>query len=317
MKLKHISTFILLSSQLLIAQTQIENGNFESWENSNNEEQEPNQWSSLKTSNDDSWLNLANQAPQVVWKETNNPHSGNACLKLKVAPYNSLVGIAPNAILTNGRVFASTTPSEGYVYTDPSNSAWNTACTDKPDSLIGWYKYDPQSNDNGRVEVLFHNNSSQGKLPETTIFTHWVGNGVIQFMSTQSTWKRFSFPIHYTTTQLPNYFLIISSAGNGLSAQEGSQLWLDDMSFIYNPPLSVNKPQIVNHSIYAFNSEVYFRLENEFNFATIQLYSLDGKLVLDESLKNSTGKVKTQLLKGIYIYLLNIDGEITTGKVGL
>jgi len=316
MKFKHIFTIILSSSQLLIAQTQIENGNFESWENSNNEEQEPNQWSSLKTSNDDSWLNLANQAPQVVWKETNTPHSGNACLKLKVAPYNSLVGIAPNAILTNGRVFSSTTPSEGYVYTDSSNPAWNTACDDKPDSLVGWYKYAPQSNDNGRVEILFHTNSDQGELPETINYAHWVGNGVIQFMTSKSSWTRFSFPIHYTTTQLPNHFLIISSAGNGLDAQEGSQLWLDDMSFVYNPPLSVNELQIANHSIYAFNSEVYFELENEFNSATIQLYSLDGKLVLDESIKNNIGKIQTQLSKGIYIYQLNIDGEIFTGKMG-
>lgn len=101
------------------AQTQIENGTFEVWENEDNDNEEPTQWSPLKTSDDNNWLiDLANQSPKVIWKETSNPHGGSACLKLKVASYNALAGLSPNAIATNGRVFASTTVTDTYVYTD-------------------------------------------------------------------------------------------------------------------------------------------------------------------------------------------------------
>ena len=266
-----------------MAQTQIENGNFEYWENLNSTEQEPSQWSSLKTSDDDSWLNLSSQAPQVIWKETNSPYSGNACIKLKVASYNVLVGLSPNAIITNGRVFASTTPSDSYVFTDASNYQWNTPCNDKPDSLVGWYKYSPQSNDKGKVEVLFHTNSSQGKLPETGSDNHWIGNGSIQFTSTKTTWTRYSFPIDYSISILPNYFLIISSAGDGLNAQENSQLWLDDMSFIHNPPVNIFETQSKDYFITTYDSEIKFDLEADFINVNIKLFSLDGKVVLDKS----------------------------------
>lgn len=283
MQIKKLLPLLFFLSQLLMAQTQIENGNFEYWENLNSTEQEPSQWSSLKTSDDDSWLNLSSQAPQVIWKETNSPYSGNACIKLKVASYNVLVGLSPNAIITNGRVFASTTPSDSYVFTDASNYQWNTPCNDKPDSLVGWYKYSPQSNDKGKVEVLFHTNSSQGKLPETGSDNHWIGNGSIQFTSTKTTWTRYSFPIDYSISILPNYFLIISSAGDGLNAQENSQLWLDDMSFIHNPPVNIFETQSKDYFITTYDSEIKFDLEADFINVNIKLFSLDGKVVLDKS----------------------------------
>lgn len=317
MKLKNILTITLLSSQLIIAQTQIENGGFESWENSTSDTQEPLQWSSLKTSDDDSWLNLANSAPQVIWKETTDTHSGSSCIKLKVAPYNSLVGISPNAIVTNGRVFASTTPSEGYVFTDATDSQWNTACSDRPDSLVGWYKYAPQSNDNGRVEILFHTTSNPGELPEFDSYSHWVGNGTVGFSVAKSSWTRFSFPIDYTTTALPTHFLIISSAGNGLNAVEGSELFLDDMSFIYNPPVGIIETKTSGNSITAYDSEINIELKNDFNIATIKLFSLDGKLLLEDVILNKVNKIQSQLTNGIYIYQLTVDGETTSGKIGL
>ena len=315
--MKNIFTLLLLSSQILTAQIQIENGNFETWDNSGSDEQEPQQWSSLKTSDDDSWLNLANQAPQVIWKETSNPHTGSACLKLKVASYNALVGLAPNAIVTNGRVFASTTPSDGYVYTDESNSQWNTACNDKPDSLIGWYKYAPQNGDKGKVEIMFHTSAAQGKLPESGGTSHWVGNGIIEFTTAKSNWTRFSFPISFYTVFAPNYFLTVATAGDGLNAEAGSQLWLDDMSFIYNPPVSVEEIEVSNFNISAYNSQIDIDINSTFIQAELTIFTLDGKIVLNESINSENSLINSDLSNGIYIYQLSIDGEVSSGKIVL
>ena len=311
-----LSIISICAAMNLTAQTQIENGNFENWENVGSDTEEPTEWSSLKTSTDNSILNLANQAPQVIWKETNNPHSGTACIRLKVAPYNVLAGLSPNAIVTNGRVFASTTPSDAYVYTETSDNQWNTATTDKPDSLVGWYKYAPQSGDKGKVEVLFHTNAAQGKLPETGSTAHHVGSGIVNFTSAKSIWTRFSFPINYTSSATPNYFLIVATAGDELNAVENSELWLDDLSFVYNPPLSINEIK-VPYTIFATENQLRLNVLNAFNLGELSLYALDGKNVWKSNNLTSENTFSPNLANGIYVYHLQIDGQIYTGKISL
>lgn len=300
-----------------VAQTQIENGNFESWENEGDATEEPTQWSSLKTSDDDSWLNLANQAPQVIWKETSSPHGGLACLRLKVAPHNILAGLSPNAIVTNGRVFASTTASDAYVFSDNLDAKWNSDCTDKPDSLIGWYKYAPQSGDKGKVEILFHINDEEGRLPDNGITSHHVGSGIVEFTTAKSSWTRFSFPINYSTTTLPDYFLIVATAGDELNAVENSELWLDDVSFVYNPqPVGIEEV-IIPFTIFSTNNQVSLNIFNDYTQGGLSLYALDGKLVWNTKSIESFNLFTPTLNQGIYIYQLMIDNIVYSGKISL
>jgi len=314
MKMFYLTTATLLCFQLSFGQTQIENGNFEQWENLGNNTEEPTQWSSLKTSTDNSILNLANQAPQVLWQESNNPHSGSYCMRLKVASYNALAGLSPNAIATNGRVFASTTPSDAYVYTETSDNKWNTICADKPDSLIGWYKYAPQSNDKGKVEVLFHTAATEGKLPENGSTSHWVGTGITEFTTAKSSWTRFSFPINYTSVTAPNYFLIVATAGDGLNAVTDSELWIDDMAFVYNPPpVSIEELTSESH-ITVFNNTIKFDLNKPILPTKFNLFSIDGKVVWSSLVSEST-LLTPNLNSGIYIYNYSINGKMYSGKV--
>ncbi len=301
------------------AQTQIENGNFETWENEGNDDEEPTQWSSLKTSDDDSWLNLANQAPQVLWKETNNPHSGSACAKLTVASYNALAGLSPNAIMTNGRVFASTTPSDAYIYSDLTDSKWNTSCTDKPDSLIGWYKYAPQSGDKGKIEVLFHTDGAQGQLPTAGTTSHIVGDGIIEFTSAKSSWTRFSFPITYGSTSDPDYFLIVATAGDETNAVTGSELLLDDLSFVYNPPAPpVGLAEVqIEYTLFANQNQINVNVLNSFEAAQLSLYSLSGKEVWNTSMTEQSNQFQPNLNTGIYIYKFIVDNKVYSGKISL
>ena len=311
-----LTMFTFVMGLNTLAQTQIENGNFENWENLGSNTEEPTQWSSLKTSTDNSILNLANQAPQVIWRETSNPHGGSACIRLKVAPYNTLAGLSPNAIITNGRVFADITPSDAYVYTETSDPKWNSPTTDKPDSLVGWYKYAPQSGDKGKVEVLFHTNAVEGKLPENGSTAHHIGSGIINFTTANSTWTRFSFPINYTSTVTPNYFLMVATAGDELNAVENSELWLDDLAFVYNPPLSIEEVEIP-FTIYSSQNQLNLKILNAFNLGSVQLLSLDGKTVWQSNEITTTNSFTPNISTGIYIYQLLIDGKIYSGKIVL
>ena len=229
---------LLFSACLYIAtvgfsQVPFENASFENWDALGNPEEEPTQYSSLKTADA-----LAGLAPQVLW-QSGTAHTGSFSARLVVAPYNILVGLAPNGTMTNGRVHAELTASNGYVFTDAGNSQWNTPCTDRPDSLVGWFQYTPQNGDKGKVEVLLHDNTLIGKLPHDGTTTHWVGKARYDITTTTSSWTRFSVPFTYYNGSNPDYVLLVATAGDSLIAEAGSELLLDDIELIYNPAPTV------------------------------------------------------------------------------
>lgn len=234
-------------SLIPFSQTQFENPSFDTWENTGSPTQEPTQYSSLKTA--DAW---SGSAPQVLWQENTIVHSGASSAKIVVAPYNILVGLAPNGIMTNGRVHAELTAANGYVFTDPASSQWNTPCTDRPDSLVGWFYYIPQGGDEGKIEVILHDDTQQGKLPATSYpMPHWVGRARYNFTtSTGGSWVRFSVPFTYYNNSTPDYILMVATSGDSLVAVASSTLYLDDIALVYNPNLvSVTPPASQNIDI--------------------------------------------------------------------
>jgi hypothetical protein len=311
--MKTILFYIALFHSIFVSgQTQIENGGFETWENIGQDTEEPAQWSSLKTSDDNSWLNLANQAPQVIWRD-GSAHSGNYCIKMVVASYNSLAGVSPNAIVTNGRVFASTNPSDAYVYTDESSSSWKTPCSSRPDSVVGWYKYAPQGGDKASFEVLFHTSSAVGTLPAVSGTSHWVGNSKITFSSAKSNWTRFSFPINWLSSSIPSYVLMIGAAGDGTNAVTGSTLYLDDLAFVYNPPPANLISYDFNFNFYNVNQTLFYNLPNSNQPPQLTIFNLNGQQMLSEKLYSN--QINHQLNSGVYIYQVVVDQKVINGKI--
>jgi hypothetical protein len=245
MKRALLVLLISSSSILSLSQTQFENPGFEAWESVAAPEEEPTEYSSLKTADA-----LAGLAPQVIW-QTATANSGSFACSLVVAPFNILVGLAPNSTLTNGRVHAEFTAANGYVFTDTVNSQWQTPCTDRPDSLVGWFQYTPQGSDIGKVEVLLHDNSAFGRMPHDGSFTHWVGKARYDVTTATTAWTRFSVPFSYYNNNSPDYVLMVATSGDSLVAVDGSMMLLDDIELIYNPLLvNVNPPaqQTINIS---------------------------------------------------------------------
>ncbi|MBK9192533.1 MAG: PCMD domain-containing protein [Crocinitomicaceae bacterium] len=229
-----------------ISQAQLENPGFEAgWENGADiagAEDEPLQWSSLKSA--DAYTLVA---PIVAFKETVNPHSGTYCIRL----LNVDTGLGPvaNGLLTNGRVHAELVAANGYVFTNTSDTKWNTVFTDRPDSLVGWYRYDPTTGDQGKVEVITHTTAALGKLPGANYpETHWISRARYDITtSSPSTWVRFSVPFTYYSTNASEYILVVLSAGDSTNALIGSEMWIDDLELIYNPNLvNVTPPATQN-----------------------------------------------------------------------
>jgi hypothetical protein len=248
MKTALLFTYLIVChlANQLIAQQQLENGNLELWENVGTATEEPVNWSSLKTADA-----LASTAPQVISRDTGRNGGFSAKLEVK-----SVFGIPANGMMTNGRVHADFNPENGYVYTVPNNSEWHTLFTSRPDSIVGWYKYAPQQNDKGKVEVILH--VDQGRLPFNGFEQNLIGRARHDIIGASADWKRFSTPFYYYNGDIPEYILITVAAGDSTISKNGTLLWIDDLELIYNQPAAIESQNIQDIAVNASAGFIHF-----------------------------------------------------------
>ena len=287
MKSLHIIFALLIINGTL--SQQLENSGFEQWENVGTGEEEPLSWSSTKTSDNSSLNGLA---PQVISRST-DAHTGTYAAKLvnKNVPF---VNIVANGILTNGIVHTTTNPQDSYVYTDVNSSDHSQPFTSFPDSIVGWYKYAPQGNDVGNIQVLLH--GSYGQLP-VDASTSIIALAEFDF-SANSNWTRFSTPfIYYPTINNPAYILCNISAGDSTQAVANSELKIDDLELIYNttkiPDESTNSINVT----YLNDHLQFSNIVNEINYA---IYNLQGQLMNIGKIDRYNRNVSITLEIGIY-----------------
>ena len=287
MKSLHIIFALLIINGTL--SQQLENSGFEQWENVGTGEEEPLSWSSTKTSDNSSLNGLA---PQVISRST-DAHTGTYAAKLvnKNVPF---VNIVANGILTNGIIHTTTNPQDSYVYTDVNSSDHSQPFTSYPDSIVGWYKYAPQGNDVGNIQVLIH--GSYGQLP-IDASTSIIALAEFDF-SANSNWTRFSTPfIYYPTINNPSYILCNISAGDSTQAVANSELKIDDLELIYNttkiPDESTNSINIT----YLNDHLQFSNVVNEINYA---IYNLQGQLMNIGKIDRYNRSVSITLESSIY-----------------
>ncbi|HRD53536.1 MAG TPA: hypothetical protein PKY96_12890 [Flavobacteriales bacterium] len=210
-----------------LAQPQILNSGFENWQNVGTGTEEPEEWSSIKTSDGGTIIN--NFAPQVCWR-SDDAHTG--AYSVNVRTVNSPIGAA-NGIVTCGRVHAEFDPANGRVFTDPNDPQWHQVMTDRPDSLVGWYKTTVQTGDHPRVDAIVHTGAAS--MPENGTLSNWVGRARFDAPSiTLGEWTRFAVPFNYLSGAAPEHLLMVMSSGDSLLSQVGTQTWYDDIALIYN-----------------------------------------------------------------------------------
>jgi hypothetical protein len=222
-----VTTFFASGYSQFYLQSQFENGGFEQWENVGSSTEEPLEWSSIKTSD---VASLNSVAPKVLFQST-DAHSGSYSIKLE---NKASFGIVANGTITNGQVHADMNPSNGYVFTNTSDTKWHTVFTDRPDSVVGWYKYQPSGGDKGKVEVILHTGLAEN--PENGTLVNWVAHARFNIANTTiSSWTRFSVPFHYYSINSPQYMLAVLTSGDSTQAANASVAYFDDLEMIYNP----------------------------------------------------------------------------------
>jgi hypothetical protein len=281
-----ILSMIVLFTFQIKAQEQFENPGFEDWEEITDQFGEPLEWSTVKTCIPE---NIAGLAPVPLEKETGNVHSGTAALKLITK--STMAGPA-NGMITNGRVFASLIIEDGYTFIDPEHEEWHTVLTHRPDSVVGWYRSNPEEGDHGAIRIIIAEDSTAVPATDSSL---WIGYGFIDFSSEAvEEWTRFSFPITYYNSKTPKYIHAILYSSRGFDATEGSEIWYDDLKLIYNPS-SIDEISDGDFNIYTIGNNLFVYIKSvKHQELTMRLIDLQGRTIL-------TDHVYTNLKKNLHI----------------
>ena len=280
--MKKITIFLLaaalLSAQQAFAQDepQITNGNFETWTFDGTNL--PNYFNSFQTAD-------GNSSFKKIAYDSNNRQVGRSTDKrpgttgkyscriwarqFKVALFFT---VTAQGNLTTGRVHCGATDAESkenhnYSDRDGSNTlnGFMNPCampfSGRPDSLVVWIKYNPESTEtNAKISTILHNDSDyQDYYGNPYTDSNVIGTAVnTSISSTNKQWKRLSIPFTYRSSSKPAYILF-SAATSNIPGKGGAydELFLDDIQLIYNPPFDLTVPSQGWASLYLdFNAVV-------------------------------------------------------------
>ncbi len=302
--------FLIAFVSMTAAQAQIvENPSFEEWEKENGKE-EPVNWSSIQTGIPQ---NIASMAPQVM-KKSEDAHTGLYSIKLENL---GAFGIVATGTITSGRLYEDLNRDKAYAFTDPTDSRWNMPISSRPDSIVGWYKFQPpaEGEDFATVKVLLHTDTAKLPSPNQTNF---VGMNVEQNLpsTAQLTWKRFSFPIEYLNDKTPEYALFVITSGNGVDAVKGSIAWFDDIDLVFRATAvdDSDLPSLINvrgrnNNITA--SLTRFGMGDRFN---LKVFNLIGEQVAEKNINTGEYVEIDNLNRGVYFCVFTCNGVRTVVK---
>lgn len=299
---KQLQLFIwIIFLPVLVSGQQIENSGFEFWEDVGTVVDEPVDWSSIKTCDQQS---IANAAP-VTFERSDDAHSGNYSLKL----YNvSAFGLIATGAICNGRFHAEFDLDASYSYTDTNDARWNMQIGARPDSLAGWFKFFPSQIDKAQFKVVLH--VDECKLPENGTLDNWIGMAVYQTEpgTTYENWTRFSVPFEYFTEDKPEYLLCVINSGDSTAAYEGSYLLVDDLELIYTTSAGFGDHVLMADYMMISGRNVVFTLEDEIAFdgSRFNIIDLSGRNLLSKEISGpEVISLPRTMNAGVYIAVLD------------
>lgn len=298
--------WISLSAQ----SSKIENAGFEKWENVGiPNHPEPVDWSTIKTSDN---ISINPLAP-VNWEQSDVAHSGKYSVKL----FNvSALGMVATGTLTNGRVHSEMNADSSYVYTDTTNPLWSTPFTGRPDSLVGWFTYQPVSGDHGNVTAILHTGYAQSP-PANGDSSTWIAKASFDLPSiVVKTWTRFSVPFKYYSDKNPQYILLVLTSGNGTRAIAGSSAKFDDLDVIYKTT-GIKTHNRAGLKVFTSYNKLHIALKNApQGIYRVRVLNILGRVQYTTSLKSGENEtISLSLPPGIYLVRAQYGSNILVKKV--
>jgi hypothetical protein len=262
-------TGILLFTVLQAQVYQLPNSGFETWDGTGSDD-EPTQWNGFPSADCSLIIGCSSATQTRHQKSTDTRPGSSGTYSLKI--FATEITILGNTIVANGNIttgqikIGSTTPSsnQNYNITRTTDAAFRQPLNAKPDSISFWAKFMcPSSTQLARISAIIHDSydyrdpdSGDANAP-----SHVVGKAIHNFPRDNQSWKKYTIPFDYNFPS-PNPAYVLITFTTNMIAGEGSasdNLYIDDISFIYNPKLSDLKvngitvpgfhPDITNYSM--------------------------------------------------------------------
>jgi hypothetical protein len=286
--------FFMLFSLPLFAQ-QMPNGSFETWTQTGNYA-EPNGWNSPNPT-------TASLGTYTVTKESSVVQLGSAAAKIQT---KSVLGIQIPGLLTLGTFSINLVTMEAKI-------EGGTPFTSRPTSMTGYYQYEPKFGDECFIGVLLLKQNG----------TSWdtLGTGSFASTTTKLAWTPFEINIDYTAPDDPTHLNIIILSSDRNNPQPNSTLYVDNLSFSYDPTgisdISSQTPSIS----WADGKLIVNAPASSLKSSVINLFSSEGRLMYSETISENSNYYESQNLSSLPagIYIANItaldNGKSTTRKL--
>jgi len=235
----------------------------EVWDNAGTSNQEPQRWNSFKTADCTLGSFLCGLAQNQQVERSTDVRPGSAgTYSARIYSTNPIGSVIANGNLTTGIIrMGSSTPANpaNFNYTRRSDANFNAPINENPDSIVFWVKYQPGNNsitNQARMRAVLHDDSDY-RDPGGSL-TNEVGNATINFTRTHNgtsyVWQRFSVPFDYSQGQatVPKYMLVTFTTNMNPGGGVGNdQVWIDDVSLVYNPKLTTGTVSPLTHYVSA------------------------------------------------------------------
>ena len=232
---KTFTTILLLTGFAFTtsAQYQIQNGNFEAWENEGSASEEPAHWNSFKTASG----SLTSFGKKQIEKLSENApgSNGSACVRIFAA---STFGVVYQGNLTTGQINMGSTnaaDSNGnYNYTNTNDVNFHQKFTGLPDAmqLYVWSscQFGAAASCNLHTEGYFQDPAGN------TITAQLVAKADNSSIATTDTWQLVTIPFTYRITDgtRPAYALVtLTTSGQAGKGNKNDFMKADDVRFLY------------------------------------------------------------------------------------
>lgn len=263
------------------SQTTIPNGDFESWEQSSNYA-DPSSWDSPNSTS-------ATLGVVTVSEESTIVQNGSSAVKLESG---SIIGTPIPGLITLGEFNIN-------ILTFEATIEGGTPFTGRPESLSGYYQYEPAFGDEAFIGIIL--------LKQNGGNWDTIGDGNFSSTTELLVWTPFTATVTYRSTETPTHMNIIILSSDRNAPQPTSTLYVDNMSLTY--PASIQSMTTEAVHFYVSSDFLYLNPHLQSESSLIEIYSIDGKLILSSvyhPMQGENAKIDIQMLnQGMYIAVLS------------
>lgn len=303
------------------AQMQIDNGDFEQWENVGSTTEEPNGWNSNKTG-----TTIAASGPQTLFRESLDVHGGSYAARIETGDF---FGTIVNGVMTIGKVNApSFSPADGFNQTETADPSFNHPFTSKPDSIVFWVKYESgDGSDRAQINAFLHGDYDQGgpfaNDPGCQCSDSVYAQAIYDFGSTNG-WERIALAFDYasfTPSGDPSYLWItFTSSYTPGSGSAQSVLRVDDIEMIYiGSGSSIQEYDALEIDRVVYNhGELNIMTNDMIRDAQVEVFDMSGRSVYSSSgltLGAGSNVFYPTMTNGVYIVRVLSGNKLYTSRI--